>query len=247
MNELIVRNVSKKYDVDGNEVIALENISFTVKKRESISIVGPSGCGKTTLIRMICGLEEPNFGNIVFEGKPVKGPNADIMLIFQSFALLPWKTVSENVELALLDKPEKERKEIAEKFIDLVGLDGFESSYPKELSGGMKQRVGIARAICREPEILLLDEPFSALDALTANNLRNETLKFYLSKQHKPNVLIMVTHSIEEAVYMSNRVIVLSKRPGSIVADIKIDLPFPRDKRNPKFYEYVDKITALIT
>ena len=133
MNELIVRNVSKKYDVDGNEVIALENISFTVKKRESISIVGPSGCGKTTLIRMICGLEEPNFGNIVFEGKPVKGPNADIMLIFQSFALLPWKTVSENVELALLDKPEKERKEIAEKFIDLVGLDGFESSYPKEV------------------------------------------------------------------------------------------------------------------
>ena len=244
---LVLNNVSKKYAVEENEINALDTISFSVKTRESISLVGPSGCGKTTLIRMICGLEQPSAGKILFHGNPITEPNPKIMMVFQSFAILPWKTVQENVELALLDKPAEERKRIARNFIDLVGLDGFEASYPRELSGGMKQRVGIARAISREPDILVLDEPFSALDALTANNLRNEVLRFYLSKKNKPDVLIMVTHLIEEAVYMSNRVIVLSKRPGKIVADIKIDLPFPRDKRNPKFYEYVDQITALIT
>jgi NitT/TauT family transport system ATP-binding protein len=155
--------------------------------------------------------------------------------------------VQQNVELALLDKKEEDRKKIASRFIELVGLEGFANSFPKELSGGMKQRVGIARAICREPEVLVLDEPFSALDTLTANNLRNEVLRFYLSKKNKPNVLILVTHSIEEAVYMSDRVIVLSKRPAKIVEDIKIDLPFPRDRRDSRFYEYVDRITALIT
>ncbi len=247
VTELVLKNVSKRYYVEGNAVAALDNVSFTVKKRESISIVGPSGCGKTTLIRMICGLEQPSSGVVKFFGKPVVEPNPMIMMVFQTFAILPWRTVKENIELALLDLPEKERAETAQYFINLVGLDGFEASYPKELSGGMKQRVGIARAISRKPEILVLDEPFSALDALTANNLRNEVLRFYLSKKNKPDVLIMVTHSIEEAVYMSNRVIVMSRRPGKIVEDIKIDLPFPRDKRDPKFYNYVDRITSLIT
>ncbi len=245
--DLVLKSVTKKYSVDGNELVALENVSFSVKKRESVGLVGPSGCGKTTLIRNICGLEAPTSGSVLFLGKPITEPNRKIMMIFQSFAILPWKTVQENVELALLDKPKKERAKIARNFIELVGLDGFEASYPRELSGGMKQRVGIARGISTEPDVLLLDEPFSALDALTANNLRNEVLRFYLSKKHKPDILILVTHSIEEAVYMCNRVIVLSKRPGHIVEDIKIDLPFPRNRRDPRFYEYVDRITTLIT
>jgi NitT/TauT family transport system ATP-binding protein len=244
---LDLKDVCKRYPVEGNVIVALEDVSFSIRKRESVALVGPSGCGKTTLIRMVCGLEQPTSGKIMFEGKEVREPTSRIMMVFQSFAIFPWKTVQENVELALMDKSEKERKAIATKYIDLVGLDGFENSYPRELSGGMKQRVGMARAISSEPDILVLDEPFSALDALTANNLRNEVIKFYLSKKHKPDVLLMVTHSIDEAVYMSSRVIVLSRRPGHIVADIKIDLPFPRDKRDPKFYGYVDQITSLIT
>jgi NitT/TauT family transport system ATP-binding protein len=245
--ELTLKHLTKSYPVDDNVLTALEDVSFSVKKRESVALVGPSGCGKTTLIRMICGLEQPTGGSVLYQGKPIVEPNRKIMMIFQTFAILPWKTVQENVEFALLDKPKEQRAEIARHFIDLVGLDGFEASYPRELSGGMKQRVGIARAISTEPDVLLLDEPFSALDALTANNLRNEVLRFYLSRKHKPDVLIMVTHSIEEAVYMCNRVVVLSKRPGRIVADIKIDLPFPRDRRDPRFYQYVDQITTLIT
>jgi len=244
---LDLKDVCKRYPVEGNVIVALEDVSFSIRKRESVALVGPSGCGKTTLIRMVCGLEQPTSGKIMFEGKEVREPTSRIMMVFQSFAIFPWKTVQENVELALMDKSEKERKAIATKYIDLVGLDGFENSYPRELSGGMKQRVGMARAISSEPDILVLDEPFSALDALTANNLRNEVIRFYLSKKHKPDVLLMVTHSIDEAVYMSSRVIVLSRRPGHIVADIKIDLPFPRDKRDPKFYGYVDQITSLIT
>jgi len=247
VTELVLKEVTKRYRMEDSEITALEGVSFSVRKRESISVVGPSGCGKTTLIRMIAGLEHPTSGRIMFQGKPVEGPNKNIMMIFQSFALLPWKTVQENVELALLDRAPAEREEIARKFVDLVGLGGFESSYPKELSGGMRQRVGIARAICREPEILLLDEPFSSLDALTANNLRNEVLKFFLSRKHKPDVLIMISHNIEEAVYMSDRVVVLSKRPGSVAADIRIDLPFPRNKRDKRFYDYIDQITSLIT
>lgn len=245
--ELVLKNVTKKYSIEGSEVLAVENVSFSVKKRESIALVGPSGCGKSTLIRMISGLENPTSGEVLFQGKPILSPISDINMVFQSFALFPWKTVLENVELGLLDKPEDQRRQIAQKFVDLVGLGGFETSYPKELSGGMKQRVGIARAISKEPQILLLDEPFSALDALTANNLRNEVLRFYLSRKNKPDVLIMITHSIEEAVYMANRVIVLSKRPGRLVADIKIDLPFPRNKSDPRFSSYVDQITSLIS
>ncbi|MBI5223061.1 ABC transporter ATP-binding protein [Candidatus Micrarchaeota archaeon] len=244
---LELKNITKKYSIDGNEIIANDDISFSLKKRESIALVGPSGCGKTTLIRLIAGLEVPTSGVIEFEGKPITGPIRQIMMVFQSFAIFPWKTVQENVELALLDKPESERSSIATKFVDLVGLGGFEASYPRELSGGMKQRVGIARAICREPDILLLDEPFSALDALTANNLRNEVLRFYLSKKNKPDILILVTHNIEEAVYMANRVVVLSKRPGKVLGDIKIDLPFPRNKNDPKFASYVDQVTSLIS
>ncbi len=247
MVELKLKNVEKKYTIGKRSVEVVDDVSFSVRKREAISIVGPSGCGKTTLIRMIAGLENPTKGSITCKGKPIREPTEKISMIFESFALLPWKTVLENVELALLDKQKEERIAAAKKHIDLVGLDGFEESYPRELSAGMKQRVGIARAISREPDILLMDEPFGALDPLTANNLKNEVLRLFHSRKFKTDVLILVTHNIEEAVYMSNRIIVLSKRPSKIVGDINIELPRPPDVRSEKFLGYVDKITSLIT
>lgn len=247
MVELRVKGLSKSYELEGRTIDVLKDISFSVRKRESIAIVGPSGCGKTTLIRLIAGLEQATKGTISQAGKPVVEPTRKVMMVFQTFALLPWKTVLENVELALLDKPDSERTNLAKNYIDLVGLDGFEESYPRELSAGMKQRVGIARAICREPDILLLDEPFSVLDPLTANNLRNEVLRLFHSRKLKPDALIMVSHNIEEAVYMADRVLVMSQRPGKIVGDIKVDLPRPPDLRSKEFYDYVDKVTSLIT
>jgi len=247
MVELKLKNLEKKYAIGKRSVEVIDNVSFSVRRREAIAIVGPSGCGKTTLIRMIAGLEKPTKGSITHKGKPIKGTTEQISMIFESFALLPWKTVLENVELALLDKPKEERVKLAKSHIDLVGLDGFEESYPRELSAGMKQRVDIARAISREPDILLMDEPFDRLDPLTAANLRKEVLRLFNGRKLKPNVLIMITHNIEEAVYMSNRVIVLSKRPTRVVEDIQIDLPKPPDVRSEKFLNYVDRITALIT
>ncbi len=247
MVELKLKRLEKKYAIGKRSVEVIDNVSFSVRKREAISIVGPSGCGKTTLIRMIAGLEQPTKGSITCRGKPITEPTERISMIFESFALLPWKTVLENVELALIDKPKEERIKLAKKYIDLVGLDGFEESYPRELSAGMKQRVGIARAISREPDILLMDEPFGALDPLTANNLKNEILRLFHSRKFKTDVLILVTHKIEEAVYMSNRVIVLSRRPSKVVEDIKIDMPSPPDVRSEAFLGYVDRITSLIT
>jgi NitT/TauT family transport system ATP-binding protein len=247
MVELKLKNVSKKFSVAGRTVEVLDKITFSVRKRESISIVGPSGCGKTVLIRLIAGLESPTKGKITVQGKPVISPSSKVMMVFQSAALLPWKTVLENVELALLDKDPETRRKIAMHFIDLVGLDGFEESFPSELSSGMKQRVGVARAMCKEPDILLMDEPFSGLDPLTANNLRTELLRIFHSRKKKPDVFINVTHNIEEAVIMSDRVIVLSNRPAKVAGNIQIDLPKPRDFRSKEFIEYVDKITALIT
>lgn len=247
MVELNLKNVEKRYTIGKRSVEVLDSVSFSVRKREAISIVGPSGCGKTTLIRMIAGLEMPTKGKINYKGKTITGPTEKISMVFESFALLPWKTVLENVELALLDRPKEERVRLAKGYIDLVGLDGFEESYPRELSAGMKQRVGIARAISREPDILLMDEPFDKLDPLTANNLKTEILRFFHARKLKPDALIMITHDIEEAVYMSNRVIVLSKRPTKVIEDINISLPKPPDVRSKEFLEYVDRITALIT
>lgn len=247
MVELRLKSISKTYEVEGKVIPALEDITMKITKRESVAIVGPSGCGKTTLVRMIAGLEKPSGGQIFFHGKQLTEPSPKIMMVFQSFALLPWKTVLENVELALLDKPENERKEIAQKYINVVGLSGFAENYPRDLSSGMKQRVGIARALCREPDILILDEPFGALDPLTARNLQNEILRYYHSKRLKPDVLLLITHNVQEAVYMADRILVLSQRPGYIKADMKIELERPKNMRDKRFQDYVDEITSLIT
>ncbi len=247
MVELRLKGVSKKYEVEGKEIPALDDVSLRITKRESVAIVGPSGCGKTTLVRIIAGLERPSSGEVYFQGKPLAGPDPHIMMVFQGFALLPWKTVLENIELALLDRPEEKRKELALKYINIVGLQGFEDNYPRDLSSGMKQRVGIARALSREPEILVLDEPFGSLDPLTARNLQSEILRYYQSKRLKPDVLLLITHNVQEAVYMADRVVVLSQRPGYVKADMKIELEKPKNIRDRRFQDYVDEITSLIT
>ncbi|MFA5049944.1 MAG: ABC transporter ATP-binding protein [Candidatus Micrarchaeia archaeon] len=246
MVRLKVDGISKSYCINNRTVNVLENISFSVKKNESIVIVGPSGCGKTTLIRILSGLEVPNKGTVKINRKIISGPSDEVMLVFQNFALLPWKTVLENVEMGLLTFEKEKQEDIALKYLDLVGLDGFEGTYPMELSDSMKQRVGIARALAREPSILLMDEPFSSLDPLSANNLRNEVLKMYEKTRSGPDVLITITHNVDEAIIMADRILVMGQRPSKIIEDIKVNLPKPRDKKNLDFQALVDEITSKI-
>ena len=247
---LEVKNITKSF-TNEKKILVLENISFDVNDDEFLAIVGPSGCGKSTLLRIIAGLEILDSGSVLFHGKPLMAPIPEIAMVFQQFGLLPWKTVLENIELPLemhgLSK--KEREERATRFVKDVGLEDFKDIYPHSLSGGMKQRVGIARALALEPEILLMDEPFSSLDALTAETLRKEVLDIWNDKTNVSNTFIMVTHSIEEAVFMADRVIVLSSRPGRILNDVKINIHRPRVKyqRSKKFFRYVDQIKSLIT
>jgi NitT/TauT family transport system ATP-binding protein len=243
-----IRNVSKTYETDGTRIPVLENINFTVEDNDFICIVGPSGCGKSTLLRIIIGLEKPASGEVLFKGKVIAPDNPKVAMVFQNFALFPWLTVKENIELVLESKVlhEKEREGMACKYIKAVGLDGFERVYPRELSGGMKQRVGFARALAVEPVLLCMDEPFSSLDALTAQNLKDELLMLWADKNMPPDAVIMVTHNVEEAVYMANRIIVLSPRPGKIVADLRVELERPRNRKDPEFYRWVDKVYSLI-
>jgi NitT/TauT family transport system ATP-binding protein len=243
-----IRNVSKAYETDGNRILALENINFSVEDNDFICIVGPSGSGKSTLLRIIVGLEKPSLGEVLFKGEVISPGNPKVAMVFQNFALFPWLTVKENIELALqpMNLGEKEMDKIACKYVRAVGLDGFERVYPRELSGGMKQRVGFARALAVEPVLLCMDEPFSSLDALTSQNLKDELLMLWADKNMPPDAVIMVTHNVEEAVYMANRIIILSPRPGKIVADLKIELERPRNRKDPEFYRWVDKVYSLI-
>jgi NitT/TauT family transport system ATP-binding protein len=243
-----IRDVSKTYESDGTRIPVLDNINFTVEDNDFICIVGPSGCGKSTLLRIIIGLEKPTSGEVLFKGEVIAPDNPKVAMVFQNFALFPWLTVKENIELVLESKNlrEKEREGMACKYIRAVGLDGFERVYPRELSGGMKQRVGFARALAVEPVLLCMDEPFSSLDALTAQNLKDELLMLWADKNMPPDAVIMVTHNVEEAVYMANRIIVLSPRPGKIVADLRVELERPRNRKDPEFYRWVDKVFSLI-
>ncbi len=233
---------------EGKNTTVLDEISFEVG-REFLSIVGPSGCGKSTLLRIIDGLDQPTSGQVLFHARPVTGPSPKIGVIFQTFALIPWKTVLGNVEMALASLPISKEEQIktAKKYIQEVGLEGFETSYPKELSGGMKQRVGIARALALQPEVLLMDEPFSSLDALTAENLRREVLDIWKDPVYPTSAVIMVTHNVQEAVYMADRVLVLSGRPAKVVDDVQIDLSRPRNQRDPGLYDYADRIVSKIS
>ena len=234
---------------DGRALPVLDGVSFTLSEGEIVALLGKSGSGKSTLLRCVAGLIAPSNGTVSYRGTPLTGANPGVAMVFQTFALLPWLTVQQNVELGLEARgvPEKERAERALNAIDLIGLDGFESAYPKELSGGMRQRVGFARAIVTEPDALLMDEPFSALDVLTAENLRNELVKLWEGRGAPVKSILIVTHNIEEAVLLADRVLVLSSNPGRIQAELTVDLPRPRDRHGARFESLVDTIYDILT
>jgi NitT/TauT family transport system ATP-binding protein len=243
-----LEHVSQRFTLPQGDVTVLNNVHFEAREGEFISIVGPSGAGKSTILRLINGLLRPSEGRVIYKGKALSDINLEAAMVFQNFALLPWLTVAQNVEIGLeargIDRALRRKK--GAFYIDKVGLDGYEEAYPRELSGGMKQRVGLARALAIEPEILLMDEPFSALDALTSINLRDELVDIWSDRDIPVNTVVMVTHMIEEAIELADRVLVLSSRPGHIAGDLAIELPRPREKRDKAFTEYVDKIFSLI-
>jgi NitT/TauT family transport system ATP-binding protein len=234
---------------DGGALPVLDGVSFTLAEGEIVALLGKSGSGKSTLLRCVAGLIAPSSGSVSYRGTPLTGANPGVSMVFQTFALLPWLTVQQNVELGLEARgvPEAERSERALKAIDTIGLDGFESAYPKELSGGMRQRVGFARAIVTEPDALLMDEPFSALDVLTAENLRGELVKLWEGRGAPVRSILIVTHNIEEAVLLADRVLVLSSNPGRIKAELSVELPRPRDRHAPRFEALVDTIYGILT
>ena len=219
----------------GEELLVLDDVNLTLKQGEIVGLLGRSGSGKSTLLRLIAGLSQPQGGSLTYMGAPIEGPAQGVAMVFQSFALFPWLTVLENVQLGLeaLNLPPREMRERALAAIDLIGLDGYESAYPRELSGGMRQRVGFARAVVVHPNILLMDEPFSALDVLTAENLRTDLVELWGNGKLPIKGIILVTHNIEEAVLMCDRVLLFSSNPGRVSSEIKIDLPQPRDRTTP--------------
>jgi len=234
---------------DGGELLVLDGVNVELKEGQIVGLLGRSGSGKSTLLRLIAGLAEPSAGQLDYLGKPVHGPASGIAMVFQSFALFPWLTVFENVALGLeaqhMGRDEIRRRSLAA--IDLIGLDGFESAYPRELSGGMRQRVGFARALVVHPNILLMDEPFSALDVLTAETLRTDFLDLWMEGRMPIKGVILVTHNIEEAVLMCDRILVFGSNPGRILAEIEVSLPQPRKRLDPSFREMVERIYVAMT
>ncbi len=232
--KLKLENISQSYIVDDKVIDAVIDVSFSVRESEFLVILGPGRCGKTVLLNMIAGLEKPASGRILLNGEVIKGSDRRIGMVFQKLALMPWKTVMANVEfgLKIQGKDKKTRQEVTQKFIDLVGLQGFEKSYPNQLSGGMKQRVGIARAYSNSSEILLMDEPFGQLDAQTRYAMQNEILRIWETEKR---TIIFVTNNIEEALYLADRIILLSKFPAHVKEIYEINLPRPRDTMDPEF------------
>jgi NitT/TauT family transport system ATP-binding protein len=242
--------VSKSFTgAAGDELRVLDDISLDLRVGEIVALLGRSGSGKSTLLRTIAGLIAPTSGSVRYRGQELNGANPGVAMVFQSFALMPWLTVQDNVELGLAARgvAPVTRRERALEAIDLIGLDGFESAYPKELSGGMRQRVGFARALVLEPDLLLMDEPFSALDVLTAENLRTELTSLWTGRQFPTKGICIVTHNIEEAVLLADRVVVLGANPGRIRAEVPVDLERPRDRRSAAFAALVDRLYDLLT
>ena len=233
----------------GEELLVLEHVDLTIRPGEIVGLLGRSGSGKSTLLRIIAGLLPASSGDAKCRGETIAGPPHGVSMVFQSFALFPWLTVLQNVELGLeaLGINSDERRKRALAAIDLIGLDGFESAYPKELSGGMRQRVGVARALVVHPDLLLMDEPFSALDVLTAETLRTDLIDLWMEGRLPIKSVLMVTHNIEEAVLMCDRILVFSSNPGRVAAEIKVDLPHPRNRLDPHFRQLVDSIYARMT
>ena len=247
---LIVDHIRQQYPKgSGEDLLVLADVSLRLRNNEIVSLLGRSGCGKSSLLRIIAGLMPPSGGTVSIAGRPVRGPAPEVAMVFQTFALFPWLTVLENVEIGLEAQrvAPAERHKRALAAIDLIGLDGYESAYPKELSGGMRQRVGLARALVVHPRILLMDEAFSALDVLTAETLRTDLLDLWSEGRMPISSILLVTHNIEEAVLMSDRIIVLASNPGRVGSEIKVDLPQPRNRLDPAFRRLVDDIYARMT
>ncbi len=234
---------------DHQDLLVLDDVNFILRENEIVALLGRSGSGKSTLLRIISGLIAPSAGEVIYAGKPVTGPAKGMAMVFQSFALMPWLTVLQNVELGLeaLGIKKQERRARSIEAIDIIGLDGFESAYPKELSGGMRQRVGFARALVVNPTVLLMDEPFSALDVLTADNLRSDLLDLWQEKKTNIKGIICVTHNIEEAATLADRILIFGTNPGYIKDELPVDLPHPRNDQDLSFRKLVDEIYTLMT
>ena len=237
MASLEARNLRKTYDSRDGSVIALQDVSLKVTDSEFVSILGPSGCGKSTLLRILDGLASADSGQVLMDGKPVERPTQERGFVFQSFNLFPWRTVRGNIEFGMEIKgvAKEERRRASDRLIDLVGLAGFTHRYPHELSGGMQQRVGIARALAIDPAVLLMDEPFGGLDAQTREDMQDELLRIWAAQR---KTVLFVTHSIEEAIYLSDRIIIMTPRPGRILADIAVPFDRPRSETHRTLPEF---------
>jgi NitT/TauT family transport system ATP-binding protein len=247
---LEVRNCKQAYHKDASaDLVVLDDVNLTLREGEMVALLGRSGSGKSTLLRIVAGLLAPTAGEVLWRDRPILGPAEGVAMVFQSFALFPWLTVQENVEIGLEARGvhRSERESRAEQAIDLIGLGGFESAYPKELSGGMRQRVGLARALVVHPDLLLMDEPFSALDVLTAENLRTDLIDLWSEGKLPVKSVLMVTHNIEEAVLMCDRILVFSVNPGRVASELRVPFPHPRNRLDPAFRQLVDDIYALMT
>ena len=244
LTKLKIDNVVKEYVGNKGKTVALNGVSLDIKENEFLCVVGPSGCGKSTLLNIIAGLLEPTSGAVYLDGKKIEGTGVERGVVFQGYALFPWRTVLKNVMFGLEMKrmPKDQAEKIAKKYIKAVGLEGFEHAYPKELSGGMRQRVAIARAYAADPEVLLLDEPFGALDAQTRVQLQSELLNTW---EHEKKTCFFITHDVDEAIILAQRVIIMSARPGRIKKIVDIDIPYPRTqatKTDPRFLELKTEI-----
>ena len=239
--DIKIQSVSKEYPAKGGSMLAIDNISMDITDHQFICLVGPSGCGKSTLLRMISGLEPISKGEVLIDGKPIQGTSPKVGFVFQEYTLFPWRTVQKNVEFGLEIKnvPPAEREKIALKYIDMVGLSSFRDSYPHQLSGGMKQRCAIARTLAVGPEILLMDEPFGALDAQTRNILQEQLLEIWQKEKIK---VIFVTHSVDEAVFLADKVVIMTTRPGRIKEVVNVNLPRPRKRTDAEVNQVRDAI-----
>jgi NitT/TauT family transport system ATP-binding protein len=245
---LELRAVSHEYGNGGSEAErVLQDINLTVAENDVVALLGPSGCGKSTLVRIIAGLIKPSQGEVYYRGQRQEGVSPGVAMVFQNFALFPWLTVRENILLPIGSLPEAEQKARLETLLATVSLGAYENSFPRELSGGMKQRVGIARALIASPEVLCMDEPFSALDVLTAETLRNEIGRLLADPNHPLRTMVLVTHNIEEAVFFATRVVVLAAHPGRVEVVVPVDLPYPRDPDSPAFKAIVENLHATLT
>ncbi len=246
-----VKTITKSFkNPDKQDLLVIDQVDLQIKEGEIVALLGKSGSGKSTLLRIIAGLTAPTIGEVMYRNRPVRGPIPGISMVFQSFALMPWLTVLENVELGLEAQgvSRKERRRRALHAIDIIGMDGFENAYPRELSGGMRQRVGFARALVVKPDLLLMDEPFSALDVLTADSLRNDLMELWEDPEnnHMKGILF-VTHNIEEAVLIADRILVFSSNPGAIKGELNVDLPYPRNGQDPEVLKLIDDVYTLMT